>query len=163
MWKPRFFVRWELLFWYLLHETLCFKVLKILLFKRTFFLVSLRICFVLFSVIYVISGASDLYPVTITALKENINPVGTQYLQILYDSWNGKMVGDFKTAMLGSQGFMLVKVHVVMDCLNRTQISTIYTTISRIYRRIQFPIPMFVFLLNMVKYTIKHKFFCYGL
>jgi hypothetical protein len=35
------------------------------------------------------------------ALTENINLVETQYLQMLHDTWNDKMAGHFKAAILG--------------------------------------------------------------
>lgn len=89
--------------------------------------------FVLFIVYHVVSVPCVLYPLTITALKENINLVGTRHLQLLDDDWTDKMGGHFKLAVLENHRVVLLKIFVVTGCLKRTRVPAIYTTILPTY------------------------------
>ena len=111
-------------------------------------------CFVLFILYHVVSVA----PLTITALRENINLVGTRHSQMLDDDWTDKMGGHFKLAVLENHCVTLVKIFVVTDCLSRTRVPTIYTTILCTYIKFIF----FLFVEHELNKLRSNKLFCCG-
>jgi hypothetical protein len=55
------------------------------------FLVSCRVCFVLSILYQIVCVACILCRLNIMSLKERINLMGTQYLQVSDDAWTAKM------------------------------------------------------------------------
>jgi hypothetical protein len=117
----------------LVAQKLCFKTLKD--FTLWTYILTCVLPYVLFLFILyrVVSVACIFYPLTIMALKENIKLVRTRYSQMLDNDLTDKMGGHFKLAVLEYRRFILVKIFVVMDCLKRTQVPAIYTTLLRTY------------------------------
>jgi len=89
--------------------------------------------FVLFILYYVVSVAYILYPLTRTALTENIKLVGTRHLQLLDNDWTDKIGGHFKMAVFENRCVILVKIFVIIGCFKRTRVPGIYTNILRTY------------------------------
>jgi hypothetical protein len=88
---------------------------------------------VLFILYHVVSVAYILYPLTRTALTENIKLVGTRHLQMLDNDRADKIGGHFKMAVFENRCVILVKIFVVIGCFKRTRVPAIYTTSLRTY------------------------------